>query len=240
MATGKTSGRNLPYPLKGDPDTIAPDIKALAEALDLDLSLITTDTLAKRPSFGIKSRVFIVSGDTAANNGLIFIDTGGAWIAVNGNIREGQIAALAIATAALQALCVTTAKLAEGAVTDPKIASGKALVATGNTYMALSKITSVSLKNGETVTWTNAEARPVFATVEIQMSPKKEAGGSSVFAEVHVGGKLAANPYINEEVAHPVRIPVTVLVNAGESVTVTNAGGGNGLIENVWVSSRVI
>src|SRR4051794_14205173 len=90
----------LPYPAgdRSDPYTIAEDIGALAQRLDAVLAIADQGVLTARPLPGIVRRLFF-----ATDVGLLYYDTGSAWIvlAPAGGGFLGELRDFAIAAAAL-------------------------------------------------------------------------------------------------------------------------------------------
>lgn len=89
MSTLYTSRLDVPYPNPnnlGPPDGPA-QMEAIATVLD-GAVVYGQGALAARPEAGIEGRLYFVTGDaTAANNGILWWDTGAAWDPVNGNPR---------------------------------------------------------------------------------------------------------------------------------------------------------
>lgn len=131
MATTTRAG--LRYPLGTDPVNIDQDLKNLAQDADAIFAMFGQGTLASRPTAGKQGRLYY-----AIDNGLVYWDTGSAWITIvpqigNDSITAAQIAPDAVGAselannavdaAAIQDLAVTTNKIADLAVTAAKIAA---------------------------------------------------------------------------------------------------------------------
>jgi hypothetical protein len=83
LAGTPTPRLSLPVPAESDPADVPADIGRLATALD-GAALVTQGTLAQRPAAAIPGRMHFVQGDAApGNNGVLWWDTGTAWLAVN-------------------------------------------------------------------------------------------------------------------------------------------------------------
>jgi len=81
--SGKSARRKLPFLLTTDSPEIHAAAEALCAALDNDVE-IKTGKLSERPAASLFGRLFYVQGDvTAANNGIIWLDLGATWTAVN-------------------------------------------------------------------------------------------------------------------------------------------------------------
>lgn len=72
------------------PTTSAPWAQMLPPGVSL-----ATGTLANRPTTFTGNRLYIVSGDTAANNGLAYLDTGSAWVQFGGGAAATSVRAVA-------------------------------------------------------------------------------------------------------------------------------------------------
>lgn len=82
--TGKTARRLLKFLLTTDPPEIHAALEGLANQLDNDAEILT-GKLSERPGFKLFGRMFYVQGDaTAANNGIMWLDLGASWVAING------------------------------------------------------------------------------------------------------------------------------------------------------------
>lgn len=92
LASGKTSRRSIPFPLKTDPDTITADMGELAKALDNDAETGNVKKHSELPAAKTRGRQWQVTEDTEALNG-IYWDTGTEWIPINTAIKPRQIAA---------------------------------------------------------------------------------------------------------------------------------------------------
>lgn len=96
-----TSRLKLPYPEGNDAADVPSDVRNLALSID-KAAIVSQGTLAQRPistvsSPGINGRFFYVTGDpTAANNGILWFDTGSGWSAVNSNINNVQLSTDAV------------------------------------------------------------------------------------------------------------------------------------------------
>src|SRR5262249_39724400 len=83
MASGATARRKLQFPKPTDADKICSDLEGLAIQLDKDAET-GQGTLAERPAAKLYGRLYMVQGDgTAANNGILWWDTGSTWISTN-------------------------------------------------------------------------------------------------------------------------------------------------------------
>jgi hypothetical protein len=81
-ASGRTARRLLQFWKPGDAPTISAWSEALAGQLDNDVEG-GQGTLAARPAAALRGRIWVVQGDaTAANNGVVWWDTGSTWIAI--------------------------------------------------------------------------------------------------------------------------------------------------------------
>lgn len=79
MASGKTTRRALPFPVKGDSDKVASDIASLAETLDNDAETGAVEETAELPGPPyLRGRIFEVK-----NQANIFWDTGEGFLPIN-------------------------------------------------------------------------------------------------------------------------------------------------------------
>lgn len=102
--SGKTARRLLKFLLTTDPPSFHENLELLCNQLDNDVEILT-GKLSERSVAKLFGRLFYVQGDaTEANNGIVWIDLGATWVALNGGL------------------------------TDKNIAAGRALTATGNSY----------------------------------------------------------------------------------------------------------
>ena len=82
-----TARLHLPVPADLDPADVPADIGRLSTALDT-AALTGQGTLASRPAPGTPGNLYTVVGDPApANNGIVWWDTGTAWLAVGAAAR---------------------------------------------------------------------------------------------------------------------------------------------------------
>lgn len=83
MASGKSARRLLQFFKTTDAPNISAWSEALAAQLDNDVEG-GQGKLSERPAASLRGRIFVVQGDaTAANNGIVWWDTGASWLAVN-------------------------------------------------------------------------------------------------------------------------------------------------------------
>jgi hypothetical protein len=81
--SGKTTRRLLTFIKPTDAPELSLLSEKLANQLDNDVEG-GQGKLSERPSAALRGRLYVVQGDaTAANNGIVWWDTGGTWIAVN-------------------------------------------------------------------------------------------------------------------------------------------------------------
>jgi len=82
-ASGRSARRLLQFFKTTDAPTISAWTEALAAQLDNDVEA-KTGKLSERPAAALFGRLFYVAGDsTAANNGILWLDNGTSWSAIN-------------------------------------------------------------------------------------------------------------------------------------------------------------
>jgi hypothetical protein len=78
-----TARRELTYPIPADAPTISKAFETLANQLDSDV-VGGQGKLSERPAAKLRGNIYVVQGDAiAANNGIVWWDTGATWLAVN-------------------------------------------------------------------------------------------------------------------------------------------------------------
>ena len=81
----------LPYPAPTAPADVPADIQALATGIDV-AATVAQGTLAARPAPSTMGRLYMVQGDaTAANNGILWWDTGSTWVRVRQTVKWGGV-----------------------------------------------------------------------------------------------------------------------------------------------------
>ncbi len=146
MASGLSPRLHLPYPLETDVPDVAADVQSLTTALD-HTAITSQDTLANRPAAAASGKQHMVQGaGTSANNGILWWDTGSAWIAVNPNVSKAGTRATRPAAN---------------------------VFAVGGLYYATD--TGITYQSDGVSTWTAVAWDPIFATT-IPTSPAPEDG----------------------------------------------------------------
>lgn len=87
--SGTTARRKLPFIKPTDAPKLSELSELLANALDNDVE-VKTGKLSERPASSLFGRLFYVQGDTAANNGITWIDLGASWTVVATPSGAGQ------------------------------------------------------------------------------------------------------------------------------------------------------
>lgn len=194
---------SLPFPASSDPADVPADIEELATSLDQAV-VYGQGTFAARPvstvgSPGIPGRLY-----RASDTGLIFWDTGTAWVEVtlaDGAVTPAKVALGAIVNAGLGPLSVSEAKLAAGAVTSTKLGAG-VLRRTGLTFSYVSGSETGSYTSDEfsttsgTFTTVKSWIVPVPASGIMLLTARAQTKGTSldqgVPARLRVGSSLGA------------------------------------------------
>lgn len=104
---------------------------------------------------------------------------------------------------------------------------------------------ATNLASGASTEWAPNATRATIVNIDIAFTVTHAAGGNSGIVKVFVGGKLVAEPYVNEAAVPSgttasFKANVTVWAQPGEKIKVENVSGNAGKIETVAYSVRAL
>ena len=95
MGSGSTPKYGIEYPVADDPTNVPGDMQTAMDDIDNLLSPVLEGILSARPSPSATAspRFYLVTAADSVNYGLLFLDTGSAWLAL-GSVNSGENASV--------------------------------------------------------------------------------------------------------------------------------------------------